>query len=111
MAHRKSDALTRKSRHRATIKSGQPRDTYKYELKVGNNLVYRGITVDPERREKEHQLNWPGSRIETIGRRTTRAGALRWEKRGSAPSGQRVRDAARQMINLHRDALAELERR
>ena len=29
----------------------QKRDTYKYELKQGNKVVYVGITDDPGRRE------------------------------------------------------------
>ena len=34
----------------------QKRDTYLYNLKQGNKVVYIGITNDPERREKEHEL-------------------------------------------------------
>ena len=91
------------------------RDTYKYQLKVGNKVVYRGITNDLERREKDHQVNWPGAYIEQVGRLTTRSGALKWErmasaKEGSPRSGWHVRSAAKYGIDLHRDALRELER-
>lgn len=91
------------------------RDTYKYHLKVGKKIVYRGITNDLQRREKEHQANQPGSHIEQVGRRTTRSGALNWErkasaKEGSPRSGWHVRSAAKYVIDLHRDALRELER-
>lgn len=33
----------------------QPRDTYTYDLKKGNKVVYKGITNDPERRGAEHR--------------------------------------------------------
>jgi len=62
---------------------GQPRDTYKYHQKVGNKIVHRGITDRPlQEREREHQEQYPSSHIEQVGIRTTRAGALRWERRG-----------------------------
>lgn len=60
----------------------QPRDTYKYHLKLGNRIVHRGITTDLERREQEHQQEFPGSHIVQIGLRTTHGGAVRWERRG-----------------------------
>ena len=91
------------------------RDTYKYQLKVGNKVVYIGITNDLKRREKDHQVNWPAAHIEKVGRLTTRSGALKWErmasaKEGSPRSGWHVRSAAKYAIDLHRDALRELER-
>ena len=58
------------------------RDTYKYHLKQGNKVVHRGITNNLDRREGEHQQNYPGSSIQKIGRRTTRAAALQWEREG-----------------------------
>ena len=93
----------------------QSRDTYKYELKIGNKVVYVGTTRDLALRQKEHQVNLPGARIEQVGRRTTRSGALKWEnsksrKNGSPMSGSQIRNAARYVINIHRDALRELER-
>ena len=30
------------------------RDTYKYEFKIGNKIVHKGITDDLPRREGEH---------------------------------------------------------
>ena len=60
--------------------SNEPRDTYKYRLRQGRRVVHHGITNDLNRREAEHQQKWPGSRIEQIGRRTTRSAALDWEK-------------------------------
>ena len=53
-------------------------DTYKYELKVNGIVVYRGVTNDLERRKSEHSTRWPDGKITKIGRRTTRAGALKW---------------------------------
>ncbi|MFC2113201.1 hypothetical protein ACFLTA_08040 [Bacteroidota bacterium] len=40
-------------------KKQQPRDHYKYQFKVGNKIKHGGITTDPERREQEHQQEWP----------------------------------------------------
>jgi len=58
------------------------RDTYKYHVKVGNKVVYRGITNDLERRAAEHRARWPNARIVKIGNRTTREKAVEWERRG-----------------------------
>ncbi len=60
----------------------KPRDTYKYHLMVGNQIVHRGITDDLERREQEHLEKWSGGHIRQIGRRTTREAALNWEREG-----------------------------
>ena len=56
------------------------RDTYKYHLKYGKRVVHSGITNDLNRREQEHQANYPGSQIRQVGRRTTREAALAWER-------------------------------
>lgn len=58
------------------------KDTYKYQLKVGGKIVYRGVTNDLTRREQEHKATWPGSQIKQIGRKTTRDAALKWEREG-----------------------------
>lgn len=58
------------------------RDTYKYHVKQGHKTVYRGITYDLERREAEHQKEFPRSRIGQVGRRTTREAAHKWEREG-----------------------------
>lgn len=58
------------------------RDTYKYHLKRGGKIVYRGITNDLERREKEHQEKSPGTHVKQVGRKTTRDAALQWEREG-----------------------------
>ncbi len=57
------------------------RDTYKYHVKVGRKIIYRGITTDLERRGAEHKARRPNSRIVKVGRRTTRERALEWERR------------------------------
>lgn len=59
---------------------GKPRDTYKYDFKVGNKVVHNGITNDLERRENEHQQKWPDGHIKQVGRRTTEKAAREWEK-------------------------------
>ena len=61
---------------------GKPRNTYKYQMKQGSKIVHRGITNDKERREQEHRQKWPGGRIVQVGRKTTRAAALKWERDG-----------------------------
>ena len=57
-----------------------PRNTYKYQFKVGNEIKHGGITDDLERREDEHQQKWPGGHIKQIGRKTTEDAARDWEK-------------------------------
>ena len=61
------------------------RDAYKYHVKVGHKVVHRGVTYDLERREAEHQEEFPGSRLEQVGRRTTWESALKWERGGVKP--------------------------
>lgn len=56
--------------------------TFKYHLKEGTKVVHRGITDDLERREDEHQKEFPNTAIHQVGRRTTREAALRWEREG-----------------------------
>ena len=55
------------------------KDTYKYQLKRGNEVVYVGITNDPERREAEHRQDKVFDKMELVGRRTTSDGAKNWE--------------------------------
>ncbi len=59
----------------------KPRDTYKYQYKVGRKIVHGGITNDIERREQEHQQKWPNGHIVQVGRRTTEDAATEWEKK------------------------------
>lgn len=56
------------------------RDTYKYQFKIGNKIKHGGITNDLERREQEHQQQWPGGHIKQVGRRTTEEAARKWEE-------------------------------
>ena len=49
----------------------KPRDTYKYQFKVGNKVMHGGITNDLERRETEHQEKWPKGHIKQVGNKTT----------------------------------------
>ena len=58
-----------------------PRDTYKYQFKIGNKIVHGGITNDLERREQEHQQKSPGGHIKQVGRKTTEEAARDWEKK------------------------------
>jgi len=59
------------------------KDTYKYHLKQGHRTICRGITYDLTLREIECQQNYPGSRIQQVGRKTTHEAALKWERRGA----------------------------
>ncbi len=54
--------------------------TYRYRFLVGSRVVYRGITTDLERREREHRCRWPEGRIEAVGRPTSHAEAWEWER-------------------------------
>ena len=58
---------------------GKPRNTFKYQFKVGNKIVHGGITNDLDRREKEHQQKFPRGHIKQVGRRTTDEVARNWE--------------------------------
>ena len=58
------------------------RDTNKYVMKIGNMILHRGITIDLDRREGEHQQTWPGAHIHKVGRITTKEAALKWEREG-----------------------------
>ena len=60
--------------------------TIKYQMKQGQKIVHRGITNDPVRRESEHQKEYPGATLKQVGRKTTREGALRWEREGGKRS-------------------------
>ena len=99
-----------KSHWNGAVGNRDARDTYKYHLRDGNKVIYRGVTNDLKRREKEHQKTSPGSYIVQVGRRTTRAAALKWEKAAGSPSGWDVRRATKRAIGMNRDALKELGR-
>ena len=59
---------------------GSKRDTFKYEFKIGNKIVHKGITNDLERREGEHQQNWPKGHIKQVGHAVTEESGRDWEK-------------------------------
>ncbi|RKU12726.1 hypothetical protein C6501_10620 [Candidatus Poribacteria bacterium] len=57
------------------------RNTYKYHLKKGKEIIRSGITNDLERREKELQRDYGDNvHIQKVGNKTTREGAKEWEK-------------------------------
>ena len=58
----------------------KPRSYHKYHFKKGNKIVHGGITKDLERREKEHQQEWPNGHIKQVGRKTTEEAARKWEE-------------------------------
>ena len=59
----------------------KPRNTYKYQFKDGRRIVHGGITNDLERRETEHQQEWPSGHIKQVGNKTTEEAARAWEKK------------------------------
>ncbi len=61
------------------------RDTYKYNFKVGNKIVHSGITINLERRERQHQRLWPNGHIKQVGYRTTADAARKWKEKTIAP--------------------------
>ncbi len=68
-------------RERNTLpKSRQPRDTYRYTLRGKNNeILYYGITTDPNRRAAEHKRNGNPGKMRIEGPRATKGTALKWE--------------------------------
>ena len=60
---------------------GSARDTTKYRVVKNRKTVHVGITNNPDRRETEHQREYgAGARLVKEGRKTTRKGALAWER-------------------------------
>ena len=57
----------------------KPRDTYKYQVKVGSTVVHMGFTTDLKRREIEHKIEFPFCKIVQKGHRTTLDAARNWE--------------------------------
>ena len=63
------------------------RNTYNYTFRVGRKVSHRGITNNPERREREHQIARPGGKLTVEGRAKTRASAARTERRQNKTRG------------------------
>jgi len=59
---------------------GKPRNTNKYDFKVGNKIVHSGITNNLDRREQEHKQRWPSGHIVKVGNATTEEAARKWEE-------------------------------
>ena len=57
----------------------KPRDTFKYQFKVGNKIVHCGVTSDLGRRERKHRQKRSEGHIGQVGRRTTEEAAREWE--------------------------------
>lgn len=56
------------------------RKSYRYHFKVDGKIVYRGFTIDLERREREHRQRWPTGHIEQVGPPTTHEEAWHWQR-------------------------------
>ena len=58
------------------------RDTYNYNLKKGNKIVYKGITSDLESRESAHRTSGKKfDKIQKVGRAKTQKNASKEESR------------------------------
>lgn len=110
MPRNQSPSFKIKAHQNRAAVNREARDTYKYQLKKGNKVIYIGVTNDLERREKQHQMTSPGSRLVKVGRRTTKSAALKWEAKAVSPSGWDIRKATKRAIGMNRDALKELGR-
>ena len=72
------------------------RDTFKYELRRGNRVVYVGITNDLERREAEHRNEGMDfTSLTKVGNKTTRdaAGAGNKERSAAATALPKTRES------------------
>jgi len=76
----RSQLLARRVRGTREKSKSEERDTYKYNFKVGNQIVHSGITIDLERRERQHQRRWPNGHIKQVGYRTTADAARKWKE-------------------------------
>jgi predicted GIY-YIG superfamily endonuclease len=54
--------------------------TTKYRLVKKDKLLHTGITDDPEKREDQHQKQFPGSTLKPVDKPTSRDKALEWER-------------------------------
>lgn len=61
---------------------GKKRNTFNYNLKQGNQIVYKGTTNDLEKRAREHEADSKNfTHIQQVGRAKTEEGAKREEAR------------------------------
>lgn len=56
------------------------RDTYKYVLKNGREIVYVGVSSNPPQRLEQHRQTKTFTHMIIVGRRTTRSAAETWER-------------------------------
>lgn len=60
----------------------KPRDTFTYDLKQGNKVVYRGTTNIAERREQEHrEAGFEFDKLEKTSVSMTKEGAKKQESK------------------------------
>ena len=51
-----------------------PRDAYSYTYRVGDKILRRGITNNPDRRERDLQQAYPGGKLTVDGKAEIRGG-------------------------------------
>jgi len=56
------------------------RDTTRYVLREGHEVVSYGVSDDPEARLQEHQRKHPNVTMTGVGPTVTRESALAWER-------------------------------
>ena len=56
------------------------RDTYRYVLRDGRDVVMYGVSDDPDARLEEHQRNRRNVSMTVVGPAVTRESALAWER-------------------------------
>ena len=78
---RQKNGVLRRNGGERMSKKRKKQDTYNYTLRKGRKVVYKGITKNPERREKEHRASGKKFTSMTIGRRVSRETALKREKK------------------------------
>lgn len=57
----------------------KPRNWYRYQFKIGNEIKHGGITQDLADREQQHQVKWPKGHIKQVGPAVTEDSAREWE--------------------------------
>ena len=58
----------------------KPRNSFKYNFKIGNKIVRVGSTSNLVRRESERKRDFPQGHILQVGRRTTKGAAYKWAR-------------------------------
>ncbi len=58
----------------------KPRNYYRYNYRIGRKIRHSGITKNPEQREQQHRVRWPGGNLSVVGPAVTEETARKWEE-------------------------------